>query len=231
MSAQLVERLYKSLYSSTHNKIICAGRNFFHSASVESGRHKGINNELVIFDKTFNSIMRSGEVLYLQRENKIHHGVELGFMIGMTGKNIKPEEYDKYIEGYFIGIDFTDKDLHTTARKNGSPWTMAKAQDGFLAVSGFVAKHKIRNPHDLEIQLKINKQHTQRENTRQMITQIPELISHISQYVTLREGDLIMTGTPSGGGEASAGDFIEVSLRQQNKDLANLFMKIDKIHQ
>lgn len=211
MSAATVERLYKGLYNTTHNKILCVGRNYLlHAKEMNAEPPK----TPVFFDKPLSSVIKSGQVLYLPRNNQIHHEVELGVLIGLTGKNIHAKDWQKYVEGYFIGIDFTDRDLQNTAKKNGSPWTMSKGQDGFFAVSGFVPKDKIRNPHDLDLSLKVNKTFTQRENTRSMIFQIPHLIEYISQYTTLHAGDMILTGTPSGVGSIQPGDFIEASLKQ-----------------
>ena len=85
-----------------------------------------------------NRVFKSGDTLHLRRENEVHHEVELGVLIGTKGRNIIAEDWRNYVEGYFLGIDFTDKDLQTTAKKNGSPWTLAKCQDGFFAVSTFV---------------------------------------------------------------------------------------------
>eukprot|EP00347_Sterkiella_histriomuscorum_P020984 403335709 len=225
MSAFTIQRLYQSLYNTTHNKILCVGRNYVAHA-------KELNNPLpkepLFFDKPHSSVIRSGEVLYLPRNNEIHHEVELGVMISMTGKNIKAKDWEDYIEGYFVGIDFTDRDLQNTAKKNGSPWFLSKGQDGFFAVSGFVPRENVRNPHDLDLGLMINQKYVQRDNTRHMIFQIPQLIEYISKYTTLHQGDIILTGTPSGVGAVSPGDFVEATLTQQGDRLANIYMKIEK---
>lgn len=108
MSAHTVERLYKSLYNATHNKVLAVGRNYMnHIVEMKSE----VPKEPIIFDKIPSSVIRSGELLYLKRDNEIHHEVELGVLIGMTGKNIKAADWEQYVEGYFIGIDFTDRDL------------------------------------------------------------------------------------------------------------------------
>ena len=98
------------------------------------------------------------------------------------------------------------------AKKNGSPWTLSKSQDGFFAVSGFVDVDKVRNPHDLNLSLKINHKYYQNDNTANMIFKIPTLIEYITKYMTLREGDMILTGTPSGVGPVKAGDYVYASL-------------------
>lgn len=165
-TATTAQRLYKSLYNDTHRKILCVGRNYAEHA-------KELGNVLpekpVFFDKPLSSIIKSGEVLYLQRDNEIHHELELGLLIGMTGKNIKARDWNAYIEGYFLGIDFTDRVMQNQAKKDGSPWTLSKGQNGFFAVSGFVAKDKVRNPHDLDLQLTINSKTVQKDSTKQMV--------------------------------------------------------------
>ena len=110
----------------------------------------------LLFEKVVSNVVKSGQTLYLKRSSEVHHEIELGVLIGMTGRNIEAKDWKKHIEGYFLGIDFTDRELQATAKKNGSPWTLAKSQDGFFAVSGFVDAEEVRNPHDLEISLKIN---------------------------------------------------------------------------
>lgn len=123
MTTATVERLFKSLYNSTHNKILCVNKNYA-AHCKEMGVE--IPKEPIFFDKIIASTIKSGEVLYLKRKNEVWHEVELGVLIGMTGKNIDAKDWHEYVEGYFIGIDFTDRDLVLSAKKNGSPWTMAK---------------------------------------------------------------------------------------------------------
>ena len=71
-------------------------------------------------------MIRSGKVLYLKRPTEKHHEVELGVVIGMTGKNINAKDWENYVEGYFLGIDYTDRDMQAAAKKNGSPWFLSK---------------------------------------------------------------------------------------------------------
>ncbi len=85
MSAVTVERLYRSLYNTVHNKVICVGKNYAQHA-------KEMNSEVpkqpLLFDKAIGHISKSGEVLYLRKKNEVHHEIELGVLIGMTGRNI-----------------------------------------------------------------------------------------------------------------------------------------------
>lgn len=95
-------------------------------------------------------------MMYLNSDHEIDHEVELGVIIGMTAKNIKKENVMDYIEGYFLGIDFTDRAMADANKKIGSPWLMAKAQDQFMAISGYVSKDQVRNPQNLDLLLYVN---------------------------------------------------------------------------
>jgi len=222
-----MQKLYRELYNKTHKKVIAVGRNY-----LEHARELGNEPppEPVVFDKPVSSIIKSGNVMYLRNENEIHHEIMLGLIIGMKGKNINPRDYMAYIEGYFLGIDFTDRYLQNIAKKHSAPWTISKGQDDFLAVSGFVAKDKVLNPHNLDIELTLNGKCVQHDNTHNMIFKIPELLAYISKHMTLEEGDLVMTGTPSGVSPVHAGDFVQGSMKQGTQELASMFMKVEKAH-
>ena len=107
-------------------------------------------------------VVESFESLCLRGTNEVHYEVELGFFIGKQAKIVKAEVWHVHVQGYFLGIDFTDRDLQGLAKKNCSPWTLTKFQDRFFTFSGFVDVEKVRNPHDLEISYKINHKFVQR---------------------------------------------------------------------
>ncbi len=119
-----VHRLYKQMFNVTHNKVIAMARNY--GSHVDEIGEKAPAKPL-FFDKPIGScINQSGSVMYLKSDNVIHYEVEMGIIIGLKAKNIKPEDYLDYIEGYFVGIDFTDRTLQSRFKKNGSPWIMSK---------------------------------------------------------------------------------------------------------
>ena len=227
MTAVTVERLYQSLYTQTYNKVVCVGKNYALHAKEMGG---DVPKAPLLFDKPLSKITKSGEILYLRGGNEVHHEVELGFLIGKKASKVAARDWQDYVEGFFVGIDFTDRDLQSAAKKNGSPWTLAKSQDGFLAVGTYVQANKVRNPHDLELALKINDKYVQKDNTRHMVFQVPTLIEYISSYMTLNEGDMVLTGTPSGVGPVKAGDYLYASLKQLNEEVSTLSMKIEKAH-
>ena len=222
----MAEKLYNQVFETVHNKVVCIGRNYAdHAKEMKSE----VPKEPILFDKALSRIVKSGDILYLRGEHEVHHEVELGVLIGKTGKNIQAADWRKHVEGYFIGIDFTDRDLQGQAKKNGSPWTLSKSQDGFFAVSGFVDVDKVRNPHNLELSLKVNHKKVQCDNTKNMIFQIPNLIEYITKYMTLREGDMILTGTPAGVGPVQPGDYVYANLNQGlYEELASIYLKVER---
>ena len=108
-----MEKLYKSLFNRTHRKILCVGRNYADHAKEMKVK---VPTNPIFFDKPLSSIIRSGETLHLQRNHEIHHELELGILIGMTGMNILARDWYAYVEGYFLGIDFTDRDMQNLAK-------------------------------------------------------------------------------------------------------------------
>ncbi|TNV72108.1 hypothetical protein FGO68_gene15275 [Halteria grandinella] len=226
-SAAAVRGLYESLYTSTFNKVVCVGKNYAMHAKEMGGE---VPKNPLLFDKCLSNIIQSGDTLYLRHpQNQVHHEVELGLLIGkkLPKGSFANTQWKNHIEGYFLGIDFTDRDLQGQFKKNGTPWTLGKCQDGFFAVSGFVEGAKVRNPHDLELTLKINDKVVQQDSTKNMIYQIPTILEYISHHLTLQEGDMILTGTPAGVGPVKGGDYIFGTLGQGKEDLATLYMKVE----
>lgn len=114
-----------------------------------------------------------------------------------------------HVGGYVVALDMTARDFQDEAKKKGHPWTLAKGFDTSCPVSGFIPVEKIVDPHDLELWCSVNGKVKQRGSTKDMIFNIPTLISYISTYFTLEAGDVVLTGTPSGVGPVQAGDVIE----------------------
>lgn len=191
-------------------KIICLARTYKKHAKEMS---VDVPKTPVIFLKPASSIIFSGEsIIYPPQLHCLHHEVELGVVIGLGGKNISKKYAWEYIEGYCIGLDITARDIQTQAKKNGLPWTIAKGFDTFAPISEIIDKEKIKNPHDINLQLRVNGEIRQYDNTSNMVWTIPELISYISSIMNLEKGDLILTGTPSGVSEIKHGDIIEATM-------------------
>ncbi len=139
----------------------------------------------------------------------VDHEIELGVVISSTCKRVSEAEASKYIGGYLLALDLTARDFQSDAKKNGLPWALAKGFDTSCPVSPVIPVSAIANPQEVELLCRVNGQLRQKGNTADMIFNIPYLISYISSYFTLEEGDLILTGTPAGVGPIKSGDKIE----------------------
>ena len=113
-----------------------------------------------------------------------------------------------YVGGYCLALDMTARDFQEEAKRKGHPWALAKMFDTSLPVSPLIPLASIPDPHDVSLWCKVNGETRQSGHTGDMIFSLPHLISYISQYFTLAEGDLVLTGTPAGVGPVSDGDVI-----------------------
>lgn len=149
-----------------------------------------------------------------KNHGSVHHEIELAVCLGKCARFVKETEAMEYVAGYGLALDLTLRDVQARAKQDGLPWSLAKGFDGACPVSEFVDKAKIDTVDDLTISLLVNDQIRQHSNTSYMIFKIPYLISYISQWMTLLEGDLIITGTPEGVGPLQPGDRIEAEISQ-----------------
>jgi len=117
-----------------------------------------------------------------------------------------------------LAVDMTARNLQDRVRKSGLPWSAAKGFDTFTPIGTFIPKNSIKDAHDLRLSLKINGEVKQDGTTADMIFRIPRLVEHVSSIMTLEEGDVILTGTPSGVGPVVPGDKVECKLAQPNGD-------------
>ena len=144
--------------------------------------------------------------------DNIHHEVELIVKINRLGKHIDEKFSYKYYEEIGLGIDFTARDLQTDLRAKGHPWEKSKAFDNSCLVGGFLKKSQLNDINNIDFELKKNNKVVQKGNSEKMIWKIDYLISYVSKYFTLKIGDLIFTGTPSGVGKVDSGDNLEGSI-------------------
>ncbi|PBK78867.1 hypothetical protein ARMSODRAFT_947857 [Armillaria solidipes] len=201
-------------------KIVAIGRNYSeHIKELANTAPK----EPFFFIKPTTSYLPSGGKLELPRGIIAHHEVELGIVIGNGGRDISQANADSHIAGYALAVDMTARNLQDQVKKRGLPWSAAKGFDTFTPIGSFIPKDKILDPHDLRLSLKINGGIKQNGTTADMIFRIPRLIEHISSIMTLEEGDLVLTGTPSGVGPVSPGDKVECLLADPSgKSLSTL---------
>ncbi|TWP29842.1 FAA hydrolase family protein [Apibacter muscae] len=187
-------------------KFICVGRNYADHA-------KELNNEIpkdvVLFLKPDTALIKSKDEVYIPEfTNNLHHEVEILIKICKTGKYIQPEFSENYYTEIGLGIDFTARDIQEELKIKGLPWEKAKAFDGSAFISNFVSKENF-DLENLEFSLIKNGILQQVGNTSNMIFSINKLVSYISQFFTLKVGDIIFTGTPAGVSKVKGNDILE----------------------
>lgn len=187
-------------------KIFCVGRNYSEHAK-ELGN--AVPENPVIFSKPDTALLKDGAPFYLPDfSSDVHHEVELVIRISKMGKKIQEKFARNYFSEIGIGIDFTARDVQTKLKEKGLPWELAKAFDGSAPLGNFmpIAGVDLTN---ISFSLTNNSQLVQQGNTAQMIFSFEQIISFVSQYFTLKVGDLIYTGTPAGVGKVVIGDKLE----------------------
>lgn len=188
-------------------KIICIGRNYAEHAKE---LNNAVPTEPVFFLKPDTAILKNGSTFYLPDfSNDIHHELEVVIKISKAGKFIEPEFAHKYFDEIGLGIDFTARDVQQKCKEKGLPWEKAKAFDGSAPVGDFIPKSEINDLGNIDFELRVNGSIRQKGNTRDMLFNIAHIISHVSKFITLKTGDLIYTGTPSGVGAIKEGDVLE----------------------
>jgi 2-keto-4-pentenoate hydratase/2-oxohepta-3-ene-1,7-dioic acid hydratase in catechol pathway len=187
-------------------KIICVGRNY--------GEHiKELGNEApeapVIFLKPDTALLKDNQPFVLPPWSQdMHHEIELVLKIGRVGKFIGEKFATKYISHYTVGIDFTARDLQSELKKKGLPWEKSKGFDGSAVIGEWLPFTKETKLDELTFTLHKNGELVQEGRVSDMIYPIPQLISHISEYFTLKTGDILYTGTPKGVGPVQSGDVL-----------------------
>ncbi|PXY42562.1 2-hydroxyhepta-2,4-diene-1,7-dioate isomerase [Flavobacterium cheongpyeongense] len=188
-------------------KIICIGRNYTsHIEELKNERPA----EPVIFMKPDSAVLLKQHPFVIPEFSEdIHHEIEIIVKINKVGKYIEPKFAHKYYEEISVGIDFTARDLQATLKEKGLPWEKAKAFDGSAVIGDFLPKTLFSSVENINFELTNNSKTVQKGNTRLMLWKIDELISYVSQYFTLKIGDVIFTGTPSGVAAVKPNDVLE----------------------
>jgi len=172
-----------------------------------------ITEDPLLFLKPESAVIFNNETIRIPTMSKnLHHEVELGIVIGKTARHISQKHALDYVLGYVVVLDITARDIQSEAKKNGWPWTIAKGFDTFAPISDVVLKDEISDPNNLDLILTVNNQTKQQSNTKYMVYSVERIIEFVSSVMTLKRGDLIMTGTPSGVGEIVEGDALEARL-------------------
>jgi len=196
-------------------KIICIGRNYVDHIN-ELGNEK--TKEPVIFLKPDTAILPKKMPFFIPEfSENLHYEVELVVKISRVGKHINKKFASKYYDEIGLGIDFTARDLQSKLKEKGLPWEKAKAFDGSAVVGQFVNKTSIGDLGNINFSLYKNNQIVQSGNSSLMIYSIDDIISYVSQYFTLKIGDLIYTGTPAGVGKIVSEDILQGFIGNEEK--------------
>ena len=201
-------------------KIICVGRNYAEHID-ELKNEKPL--EPVLFLKPDTALLNKGFPFPIPEfSTDLQYEVEVVVKIQKVGKYIQPKFAHKYYDFISLGIDFTARDLQNQLKAKGLPWEKAKAFDNSAVVGEFVAKSQFADLQQVSFSLFKNGEKVQSGSTSEMLWGIDELISKISQYFTLKTGDLIFTGTPAGVGKVAPQDVLEGFLEDQSMFVLNV---------
>jgi 2-keto-4-pentenoate hydratase/2-oxohepta-3-ene-1,7-dioic acid hydratase in catechol pathway len=194
-------------------KIICIGRNYVEH--IEELKNE-VPAEPVFFLKPDTAILPAGRAFYLPDFSKeIHHEIELILRISKEGKNIADEFAHRYYDAISVGLDFTARDIQEKQKSKGLPWEPAKAFDHSAPLGEFIPVESLPDKTAISFSLNRNGVLVQAGDSKRMIHRFGALISFVSKYITLRKGDVIFTGTPSGVGPVKGGDELEGFLNGQ----------------
>ncbi|WP_372747016.1 fumarylacetoacetate hydrolase family protein [Lutibacter sp.] len=187
-------------------KIICIGRNYTkHIEELQSEKP----TEPVIFLKPDSAILAKNQPFFIPPfSNDLHYEVEILVKINKVGKYIDEKFAHKYYDEIGLGIDFTARDLQNKLKDKGLPWEKSKAFDGSAVIGEFYPKEQLGNLLDLSFSLHKNNEMVQKGNSKFMLWKVDELVAYVSQFFTLKKGDVIFTGTPEGVGKVQENDVL-----------------------
>ena len=186
-------------------KILCVVRNYApHAQEMKAAP----SAEPYFFLKPDTALLADGQPLpYPAFSHDVQHEIELVVRIARPCYRCAPHDAHLYYDDVTLGIDFTARDLQRKAKEERMPWLLSKGFDGSAALGQFVPLSQLGNPIDnLDFALLRNGQTVQQGNSRDMIFPVGQLLSHLSQFITLAPGDLLFTGTPAGVGPVTPGD-------------------------
>ena len=185
-------------------KIICICRNY--AAHIEELKNEKPGQPVVFLKPDTALIKGEAPFYYPDFSTNIHHEIELVLKISKEGKYIQPQFAHRYFEEIGLGIDFTARDLQDQCKAKGLPWEIAKAFNGSAPIGNFKSVSEFSDLKNIDFHLEINGEVKQKGNTSLMLFDFATIISYVSQFFTLKKGDLIYTGTPAGVGPVQTGD-------------------------
>lgn len=202
-------------------KLICIGRNYTkHIEELENEKP----TDPVVFLKPDTAILLKKQPFFIPDfSDDVHHEVEILVKINKVGKHIDKKFAYKYYDEIGLGIDFTARDLQSQLKAKGLPWEKAKAFDGAAVIGKWLPKSNFENVDNIQFKLFRNEDVVQDGNTNLMLWKIDELIEYVSKYFTLKIGDIIFTGTPSGVGKVLANDKLKGYI--ENEEMFSITVK------
>lgn len=194
-------------------KIICIGRNY-------AAHAKELKNDVpdapVFFMKPDTALLKDNAPFYYPSfSNEIHYELELVIKISKNGKTILPQFAYKYYDQISVGIDFTARDLQQQCKEKGLPWEKSKAFDQSAVIGRFINIADLQQKEKISFSLNINNTTVQQGISNQMLFSIDEIIAYVSQFITLKTGDLIYSGTPAGVGPVKIGDRLQAKIENE----------------
>jgi acylpyruvate hydrolase len=202
-------------------KIICIGRNYIDHA-------KELNNDLpekpVFFLKPDSALVtRNKPFFYPDFSKNVHHELELVVKVQRLGRSIPEKFANRYYSEIGLGVDFTARDLQNEMKEKGLPWEIAKGFDYSAPVSEFVPLLALNDLDNIDFHLELNGKKVQQGNSRELVFSFDRIIAYVSQFMTLKTGDLIFTGTPAGVGPVHIGDHLVAYL--QKRKMMDFYVK------
>lgn len=190
-------------------KIFAVGMNYAqHNKELDGTLYKP--ETPVIFTKADSALLKDSKPFFIPDHlGQIDYEAELVVRICKLGKTVPERFAHRYYDAVTVGIDFTARELQKKLREAGQPWDLCKGFDGAAALGEWVSKEKFRDVQAMHFHLDINGQTVQEGRTSDMIFSIDHIVSYISQFFTLKTGDIIYTGTPVGVGPVHIDDHLE----------------------
>lgn len=194
-------------------KIFAVGMNYLqHNKALHGSLFK--TEEPVIFTKADSALLKDGKPFFVPDwAERVDYEAELVVRICRLGKGIPERFAHRYYDAVTVGIDFTARDWQEKARQKGLPWEICKGFDGSAVIGEWeelpLAFRKEGGIQDMHFHLDINGETMQAGCTADMLYRVDELIAYISRFFTLKTGDLLFTGTPTGVGPVSIDDHLQ----------------------
>ena len=186
-------------------KILAVGLNY--ESHNQEMKRTFESKEPVIFMKPESAQLKDGKPFFIPDFSKeVHYETEIVLKINRLGKCIEEKFAHRYYDELTVGIDFTARDLQRNLKQEGLPWEISKAFDSSAAIGRFISKDEFQDAQNINFHLDINSKTVQHGNTQDMIYSIDKIIAYVSQFFTLKIGDLIFTGTPAGVGPVQIDD-------------------------